>query len=70
MLVCFHLDLFFQVNLVDWKKGFFCHFKMEKIALILIYNIFVTKQKLFDLHVSCRPGQMTPNQHILKSGLN
>ena len=70
MLVCFHLGLFFQVKLVDWKKGFFCHFKMEKIALILIYNIFVTKQKLFDLHVSCIPGQMTANQHILKSGLN
>ena len=45
------------------------HFEMEKISLILIYNIFVTKhQKKFDSHVSCRPGQMTANKHAFKSG--
>ena len=26
-------------------------------------------KKLFDPHVSCRPGRVTANQHIFKSGL-
>ena len=50
---------------------------MEKIALILIYNIFMTKKSFsgidikifFDPHISCRPGQMLANQHIFNSGL-
>ena len=29
------------------EKFFFYHFEMEKIALILIYNIFVTKKVFF-----------------------
>ena len=29
------------------EKIFFYHFEMEKIALILIYNIFVTKKLFF-----------------------
>ena len=43
MLVCLHPGLFFRVHLASWKS-FFYHFKMEKIVLILIYNIFVTKK--------------------------
>ena len=50
---------------------------MEKIALIVIYNTFVTKnnfwniniKKYFDPHVSCRPDWVVANQHISKSGL-
>ena len=42
-------------------------------------SIFVTKnfffqvwasKMFFDLHVSCRPGRLSTNQHILKSGLS
>ena len=47
MLVCRHPGLFFRVHPAGRKKGFFYHFEMEKIALILIYNIFVTKKILF-----------------------
>ena len=55
---------------------------MQKIALIFIYNIFVTifffffffqawtSKQLFDPHVFCRPGWVMVNQHIFKSGLN
>ena len=59
-------------------KILFYHFVIEKIALILIYNIVLTKKvffrnkhqkKNFDPHVSCRPGRVTANQHICKSGL-
>ena len=48
------------------------------MAIILIYNIFVTKKfffrnehqkKQFDMHVSCRPGRVTAKQYIFKSGL-
>ena len=49
---------------------------MEKIALTLIYNAIVTKIFFFrnedkknDSHVSGRPGRVTANQHIFKSGL-
>ena len=58
-------------------KNFFYHFEMEKIALTLIYNAIVTKifffrnedKKKNDSHVSGRPGRVTANQHIFKSGL-
>ena len=43
MLVCHHSGLFFRVHLAGRKKNHFLSFEMEKIALILIYNIFVTK---------------------------
>ena len=65
------LGLFFRVHLAEkWK--------MEKIAIILIYYIFVTKQKFFinehqknfDPHVSCRLGRVMANQHIFKTRLN
>ena len=46
MLVCNHTGLFFRVLLAG-RKNFFYHFEMEKIALILIYNIFVTKKTFF-----------------------
>ena len=51
---------------------------MEKIALSLIYNVFVTKKNFprnehqknfFDSQVSCRPGRVTANQHILSLAL-
>ena len=77
MLVCRHPDLFFRVHPAS-RIFFFYHFGMEKIALIRIYNIIVTKKnffqewtlkKVFDPHVSCRPGRVTANQHIFNSGL-
>ena len=40
MLVCFHPCLLFWVPLAGRGKNY--HFQMEKIALILIYNIRVT----------------------------
>ena len=60
------------------EKNFFNHFEMEKIALILISNTFVTKKifsginikKFFYPHVSCRSGRVMTNQHIFKSGLS
>ena len=75
MLVCHHPNLFFGVYSAG--RIFFYHFEMEKIELILIYNIFETKnsflgmniKKNFDRHVSCRLGRVKANQHILKSGL-
>ena len=78
MLVCRHPGLFFRLHSAGRNFFFFNHFEMEKIALIFIYNIFVTKKnyfqewtskKFFDPHVSCRPARVTPNQHIFKSGL-
>ena len=40
MLVCRHPVLFFRVHPAGWGKKNY-HFEMEKIALILIFNIFV-----------------------------
>ena len=62
MLVCRHPGLFFRVHPAS-RKFFFFIIEMKKIALILIYNMFVTKKgfqewtskKIFDLHISCRP---------------
>ena len=70
-----HPGLLFQVHPTSQKKKKF--FEMEKIALIVIYNIFVTKnnfwnmniKKYFDPHVSCRPDWVVANQHNSKSGL-
>ena len=42
MLVCCHAGLFFQVHPASWKK-FLYHFEIEKIVIILIFNIFVIK---------------------------
>ena len=79
MLGCRHPGLFFRVHPVGRKKNFFYHFEMEKVALIFIYNIFVTKKiffrnehqkKFIDPHVSCRPGKVMANQQIFKSGRN
>ena len=39
ILVCRHPSLVFRVHPVGRKK-IFCHFEMEKVALIFIYNIF------------------------------
>ena len=46
MLVCRHPGLFF-LSTPGRSEKFFYHFEMEKIALILIYNIFVTKKIFF-----------------------
>ena len=46
MLVCRHADLFFRVHPAGREKKNY-HLEMEKIALILIYNIFVIKKKTF-----------------------
>ena len=47
MLVCRHPGLFFS-SAPGWsEKKFFYHFEMEKIALIVIYNILVTKKFFF-----------------------
>ena len=60
-------------------KNFFNHFEMGKIALIVIYNIFMTKKNFFRYEhqkkilthtFSCRPSQVMANQHIFKSGLS
>ena len=43
---------------------------MEKIALILIYNIFVTKFFFSSgINILNGLGRLTANQHIFKSGL-
>ena len=47
MLVCRHLGLFFSSTPSWLEKNFLNQFEMEKIALILIYNIFVTKKIFF-----------------------
>ena len=49
MLACRHMGLFFPVYLVGRKKIY--HFEMEKIALILIYDIFVTKKFFSGMNV-------------------
>ena len=38
---------FFEYTRPVGKKKIFYHFEMEKVALILIYNIFVTKKIFF-----------------------
>ena len=38
---------FFSITLGRSEFFFFNHFEMEKIALIFIYNIFVTKKNYF-----------------------
>ena len=43
MLVCRYPGLFFRVHPTG-RKVFFYHFEMEKITLILIYDILVTKK--------------------------
>ena len=45
MLVFRHLELFFPVHPASREKNY--HFEMEKVALILIYNIFATKKIFF-----------------------
>ena len=47
MLVCHHLGLFFRVHPTGRNFFFFHHFEIEKIALILIDNIFVTTKLFF-----------------------
>ena len=49
MLACRHMGPFFPVYLVGRKKIY--HFEMEKIALILIYDIFVTKKFFSGMNV-------------------
>ena len=46
MLVFRHLDLFIRVHPAGRKKKFY-HSEMGKLALILIYNTFVTKRFFF-----------------------
>ena len=46
MLVCRHPGLFFRVHPARRKMSFY-HFEMEQIALILIFNMFVTKTIFF-----------------------
>ena len=43
MLFCRHLGPFIRVHPAGQKKNY--HFEMEKIALIRIYNTFVTQKK-------------------------
>ena len=47
MLVCRHPGLYFWVHPTGRKNFIFYHFEMEKIALIPVYNIFVTKNFFF-----------------------
>ena len=71
-LVYRHPGLFFREHLASRKKYFY-HFETEKIVLIHIHNIFVTKKFFFgnvnqnkiDPHVSCRPGRVSANQQVL-----
>ena len=67
---------FFEYTRPIGKKNFY-QFEMKKVAWIFIYNKFGTKRnfcqewtskKFFHPHVSCRPGRVTANQHICKSG--
>ena len=45
MLFCRHLGRFIRVHPAGQKKNY--HFEMEKIALIRIYNTFVTQNFFF-----------------------
>ena len=49
MLVCHHPDLFLAYTRP--VGFFFYHFEMEKIALILVYNIFETKNSFSGMNM-------------------
>ena len=47
MLVCRHAGFFFSSTPGRSEQKKFYHFEMENVALIFIYNIFVTKKFFF-----------------------
>ena len=76
MLICRHPGLFFRVHPADREKKLWFWDGKDSINpylwYICDYKFFFqewTSKRFFDPHVSYRPGRVTTNQHIFKSGL-